>query len=246
MGDEVDAQLIQGGEDGLDDKTLRRWLVARKWKLEDAIKSLRAHALWRVGVAPKGRIQNSEVMSGIEENKNYLQGFTHAGQPVAIMVVKNHRKQEVEAVRKYITYCIDAHVALGKLNPNDSGKSSGILDLRGMGLKNACFNSLKSLFDLLQSHFVERLGTMWIYDAPYIFLGLFNLVSPFIDPVTRKKVQFVYPGQESEKQMFSAIPKEILPEDMGGTGTLIRIDEAWERIDKQDLSLWLAKGQKLP
>jgi hypothetical protein len=197
-------------------------------------------------VAPSGRIQKAEVLSGIEENKNYLQGFTLAGQPLAIMTVKNHHKQEVESVRKYITYCIDGHIALGKLNPNDTGKSSGILDLRGMGIKNACFNSLKALFDLLQSHFVERLGTMWIYDAPYLFLGLFQMVSPFIDPVTRKKVQFVYPGQDSEKEMYAVIPKEILPVDMGGTGKLIRIDEAWEKIDKQDLSLWLAPGQKLP
>ena len=80
---------------------------------------------------------------------------------------------------------------------------------------------------------------MWIYDAPYIFLGLFKLVSPFIDPVTRKKVVFVYPGQESERQMLTLIPKEILPQDMGGTGRLVRIDDAWERIDRQDLSLWL-------
>lgn len=204
------------------------------------------------------------------------------------MRIKNHQKQEVENVRKYITYCIDGHIALGKLNPNDTGKSSGILDLRGMVSRTrASTHSSRSLIycshTLLKgwglcgcmmlpifSWACSRQGVLTFLVLKQLrsksICSLFKLVSPFIDPVTRKKVVFVlyiriasiimlflllkvvfvYPGQESERQMLSLIPKSIVPADMGGTGELIRIDEAWDLIQKQDLSLWLHSGQKLP
>lgn len=59
-GPEVDAQLRQGGEEGLTDATLRRWLVARKWNVEKAASALKAHAAWRAAYVPDGCIP--EVM----------------------------------------------------------------------------------------------------------------------------------------------------------------------------------------
>lgn len=56
LGDEVDANLVAGGEEGLTHDTLFRWLRARKWKLEEAAKDLKAHAQWRKEYVPEGRI----------------------------------------------------------------------------------------------------------------------------------------------------------------------------------------------
>jgi hypothetical protein len=38
---------------------------------------------------------------------------------------------------------------------------------------------------------------------------------------------------------------QILPPEMGGTGKLRRIDEAWELIHKGNLEAFLVPGQKL-
>lgn len=53
---EVDAQLRQSGEEGCTEPLLRRWLVARKWKVDSAAKDLTDHAKWRIKYVPNGEI----------------------------------------------------------------------------------------------------------------------------------------------------------------------------------------------
>jgi hypothetical protein len=50
---------------------------------------------------------------------------------------------------------------------------------------------LKNIFALLQQHYVEHLDRLYMVNASSIFWGLWRVVSPFIDPVTRAKVVFV-------------------------------------------------------
>lgn len=38
---------------------------------------------------------------------------------------------------------------------------------------------------------LSRLGKLWMYEAPTMFWGIWQLVSPFVDPVTKEKVVFV-------------------------------------------------------
>jgi hypothetical protein len=37
----------------------------------------------------------------------------------------------------------------------------------------------------IQHHYVERLHRLYLYCAPTLFWGLWKIVSPFVDPVTR-------------------------------------------------------------
>ena len=56
LGDGVDAQLQRGGEEGLTDATLRRWLVARSWSTDAVLRDLASHATWREQFVPDGAI----------------------------------------------------------------------------------------------------------------------------------------------------------------------------------------------
>jgi hypothetical protein len=56
LDDGVDAALKRGGEEGLTEGTLRRWLRARKWDVEHAAKDLRSHSEWRADAVPDGRL----------------------------------------------------------------------------------------------------------------------------------------------------------------------------------------------
>ena len=59
-----------------------------------------------------------------------------------------------------------------------------------------------------KSLFMSRLGTLWMYESPGIFWVLWKAVSPFIDPVTKKKVVFVS-GRSAVKHMTSEIDIEV-------------------------------------
>ncbi len=45
----------------------------------------------------------------------------------------------------------------------------------------------------------ERLSKMYLYEAPLIFYGLWKLVQPFLDPVTKKKVRLLVAVQQCRK-----------------------------------------------
>lgn len=64
----------------------------------------------------------------------------------------------------------------------------------GLQLQNLDATGLKHIFKLLQNHYVEQLAQLVMVGAPTIFWGLWRVVSPFIDPETRKKVVFVGAG----------------------------------------------------
>lgn len=40
---------------------------------------------------------------------------------------------------------------------------------------------------------------MYLYNAPSLFYGLWAIVRPFVDPVTREKVVFVYKREDFTK-----------------------------------------------
>jgi hypothetical protein len=50
---------------------------------------------------------------------------------------------------------------------------------------------MNSLLVFLQGYYPERLGTLFILNAPFIFGAVWKVVSPFIDSRTRKKVRAV-------------------------------------------------------
>ena len=66
LGPQVYLQLLQGGEWGADEDTLRRWLVARKWDLKHAAADLTKHAVWRAAYVPTGRITDAEVQAELD------------------------------------------------------------------------------------------------------------------------------------------------------------------------------------
>lgn len=59
-----------------------------------------------------------------------------------------------------------------------------------------------------------RLYKMYMFCPPMIFYGLWKMVSPFIDPVTREKVVFVL-----EKDAAGAFTKDIDAQVRQGPGT---------------------------
>eukprot|EP00884_Botryococcus_braunii_P014555 jgi/Botrbrau1/230/Bobra.0022s0209.1 len=179
-----------GGGAGLDNETLLRWLRAEKFAVSKAYTRIVKHAQWRADYVPDGRIHESEVKNELAAKKAFLMGHDKKGHAAAFIVVRNHLKstRDLHETKRYICYCIDA---LTRATKSEDGKVSAILDLQDLTMDNLDASTLKAIFDLLQEHYPERLGMMFMFKPPTIFWALWAVVKPFLDPVTQAKVSFL-------------------------------------------------------
>lgn len=53
------------------------------------------------------------------------------------------------------------------------------------------FPFIKQMSEVLKTAFPDKLNTCYIYNAPFIFSKLFNVVSMFIDKKTQQKIQLI-------------------------------------------------------
>ena len=76
----------------------------------------------------------------------------------------------------------------------------------------------KETLSILQDHFPERLAVAVCYNPPWIFAVFWKAISPFIDPVTYRKIRFVNPKREKEMKRMGAMfdMKNVIESDMGG------------------------------
>lgn len=68
-----------------------------------------------------------------------------------------------------------------------------IMDFRGFGRRFSDLSPTLPLnfLHLSSNHYVERLGALWIIDAPSVMTPLWNLIKPLMDAVTHAKFKFI-------------------------------------------------------
>jgi len=91
-----------------------------------------------------------------------------------------------------------------------------IFDMKGVGLMKApeVYGYLQSASGVSQNYYPERLGKLYIINAPWGFSSVFSVVKRFLDPVTVAKIHVL--GSSYQKELFGQVPKENLPKALGG------------------------------
>ena len=92
-----------------------------------------------------------------------------------------------------------------------------IMDLKGVGLTNisSVYGYVGKASAISQNYYPERLGKLYIINAPWGFSGAFSVVKKFLDPVTVGKIHIL--GSGYQKELLAQIPKENLPKQFGGS-----------------------------
>lgn len=92
-----------------------------------------------------------------------------------------------------------------------------IMDLKNVGISrfSQVYGYVKSASSISQDHYPERLGKLYLINAPWGFSSIFSIVKGFLDPVTVQKIFVLGSGYQSE--LLAQVPKENLPKDFGGT-----------------------------
>lgn len=92
-----------------------------------------------------------------------------------------------------------------------------IMDLKGVGISkvSSVYGYVKQATAISQNYYPERLGKLYLINAPWGFSGAFSVVKSFLDPVTVQKIHVLGSGYQSE--LLTQVPKENLPQLFGGT-----------------------------
>ena len=91
-----------------------------------------------------------------------------------------------------------------------------IMDMKGVGVTKipSVYGYLKSVSAISQDYYPERLGRLYIINAPWGFSSVFSVVKGFLDPITVAKIHVLGSGYQSE--LLSQVPAQNLPKQFGG------------------------------
>lgn len=92
-----------------------------------------------------------------------------------------------------------------------------IMDLKGVGLTkvSSVYAYVKQASAMSQNYYPERLGRLYLINAPWGFSSVFSVVKGFLDPVTVEKIHVLGSGYKTE--LLGQVPAENLPKAFGGS-----------------------------
>ncbi|KAI9079676.1 hypothetical protein K1719_038297 [Acacia pycnantha] len=205
-----------------DDLTMRRFLRARELDIEKASAMFLEFLKWRRSFVPNGSISLSEVPDELAQNKTFMQGLDKKGRPITIVFGARHFQNKVgglDEFKRFVVYSLDK---LCSRMPPGQEKFVGIGDIKGWGYSNCDIRGYLSALKILQDYYPERLGKLFIVNAPSIFMTAWKIVYPFIDQKTKKKIVFVK-NNELKSRLLEDIEEDQLPEVYGGRMPLVPV-----------------------
>ncbi|CDH51854.1 cral trio domain-containing protein [Lichtheimia corymbifera JMRC:FSU:9682] len=206
------------------DGTLKRYMRARKWDYEAAKTMLENTIKWRRDYRPD-ELDPEYIKPEAETGKMYFDGFDNAGRPIWIMRPRLQNSKDNERQVKHIVYCLERGI---RLMPAKVENIAIIVDFKDSAYAhNPSVATCKKFLDILSNHYPERLGIAFVVKSPWFFFTTFKLISPFMDPVTKAKIKFVYDDEKRSKDdtkglknewvhIGDYIPKNMLECEYGG------------------------------
>jgi hypothetical protein len=92
-----------------------------------------------------------------------------------------------------------------------------IMDLKGVGVTkvSSVYSYVKQASVMSQNYYPERLGKLYMINAPWGFSTVFSVVKGWLDPITVEKIHIL--GGGYQKELLAQVPAENLPKAFGGT-----------------------------
>ncbi|KAK9767353.1 hypothetical protein K7432_002930 [Basidiobolus ranarum] len=195
----------------LTDACLLRYLRATKWILADAQKKIANTLTWRHTYQPH-KIPPAEIEEESETGKSYINGFDREGRIILYLRPGRQNTKTYERQLRFTVFTLERAL---QLLPPGGEQVCLLIDYKGASMsKNPPLSQAAELLGILHAHYPERLGLAYLIDTPWYFSGFFKLVSPFIDPVTRNKINF---GDRKKAELLEAkFDMDYIEKDVGG------------------------------
>eukprot|EP01026_Neomeris_dumetosa_P029495 TRINITY_DN2390_c0_g2_i1.p1 TRINITY_DN2390_c0_g2~~TRINITY_DN2390_c0_g2_i1.p1 ORF type:complete len:315 (-),score=33.94 TRINITY_DN2390_c0_g2_i1:307-1182(-) len=186
-----------------DDNCLKRYLRSRSNDVNKALIKLVGSLNWRKDFGVTA-LKPDTFEEDFQKGFIYVWNKTVDNRSVLVVRKRKDRIGPDEAPH-YLQYLVFSLETAVKMLPPDVEKIVIILDMNGYSRENspALSVTLETL-RIFSGHYPERAYKVYIVDAPTIFSILYTAVYPFIDPVTKAKINFVY----SEKYLAGEVQEE--------------------------------------
>ncbi|CAI5470896.1 unnamed protein product [Closterium sp. Yama58-4] len=204
--------------DDVDDRTVMRFLVARALAPAKSAPMYVAHRKWRTAYIPDGAptVPMESIHTQAASDIMCLQTLPgHASWLLIRPRFHDPNTRDLDEFVRLIVYGMDA--ALGSSRTAGFHKCGVIIDMEGLAYRNLDTRGVIAAIAVLQNQYPERLICLFLIHVPTVFWTLWKLVSPFIDPITKRKFRFLE-DKAIEETLGAAIPRKQLPSRYGGEG----------------------------
>jgi CRAL/TRIO domain/CRAL/TRIO, N-terminal domain len=213
-----------------DDYTLHRYLVARQFDVAKASELLLATLVWRREQKPERMLEDGVAESLVENKRRKSVWWRHRdvyGRPVMLGFGERHLAAFPTLQEKvdHALWCLESGIQRATEQDGVASQFVVLADIANLGMKNIELEFFKIMIDVLQNHYVERLGGFYITNAGFIFSTVWRVVRSWLDARSVAKI-FISPKQEVLNALFDSVDK--LPKSFGG-----RADDA-ELIEPDD------------
>ncbi|KAL6246016.1 cytosolic factor, phosphatidylinositol/phosphatidylcholine transfer protein [Rhinocladiella similis] len=236
---EQDAQVHQlramleqeGYTERLDTLTLLRFLRARKFNVELSKQMFIKNEQWRKEFGVDDLVRNFDYKEKPDVFKYYPQYYHKTdkdGRPVYIESYGNidlNAMYKITSAERMVQNLVVEYEKVADPRLPACSRKSGklletcctIMDMKGVGVTKipSVYGYLRSVSAISQDYYPERLGKLYIINAPWGFSSVFSVVKSFLDPITVAKIHVLGSGYQSD--LLKQVPAENLPKQFGGT-----------------------------
>ncbi|KAI0750119.1 CRAL/TRIO domain-containing protein [Daedaleopsis nitida] len=185
--EEESAALKEEEKFWLSSECLLRFLRAVKWaSARAAIKRLEGTLKWRREFGLYELITASHVEPEALTGKMVIWGYDIDQRPALYL---RPSKQNTEESVRQVHFVVWALERLTELMGPGVETLALMIDFADRA-KNPSIGQARTVLNILQTHYPERLGRGLVVNVPFLINAFFKLITPFIDPLTRPKVRF--------------------------------------------------------
>ena len=127
-----------------------------------------------------------------EEGAIRLAGRAKDGRPVVMVQARYYWPKLIEdniQIVYFFQFYVDAICRMSE----EVGQETfyAIADLEGFSMANFSLAQIKIAISILQNHYPERLGMIFVINAPFVFTAAWRLIQPLLDERTRNKIEIL-------------------------------------------------------